>query len=422
MRATELGEGYLARDAEGRRLFLQVLGESFAVDETALEAAIARYEGAESVAARETAVTALRQAVVPPRTKLLIQFNTLPQGIEFLVKMREDLLSFLGQVPSLRGLDDDLRELLVSWFDPGFLDLEPVTWTSSAELLEKLIAYEAVHEISSWEDLRKRVHFPDRRLYALFHPRMPKEPLAFVEVALVKGLAGNVQRLLDAEAPAEDPAEAEAAIFYSISNTQRGLQGISFGEFLIKGVVQRLGGELPRLKIFSTLSPIPGFRDWLARLPAEAFKALLSEADLEALAGLGEDGDAAARLAAALGRLEWPAEAATAAALETPLMALCVQYLQRKQADGRPLDPVARFHLRNGARLERLNWRADTSPRGLRRSAGMMVNYRYLPGEMEENHEAYVKDGRIALGPDFKALVKRLGQSGDGRRTRRTRG
>ncbi|MCH8036405.1 MAG: malonyl-CoA decarboxylase family protein, partial [Proteobacteria bacterium] len=346
MRAAELGETYLKLDAEGRRRFLETLAGAFAVDETALDAAIDDYRRAETPQAKLAAERLLRQATLPPRVKLLTQFNALPEGVKFLVDLRADLLALPDRGPALDGLDADLRELLASWFDTGFLDLARITWDSPAALLEKLIAYEAVHEIRSWADLRHRVE-SDRHLYALFHPRMPEEPLAFVEVALVKGIARNVQALLDAK-PDAKPDAADTAIFYSITNTQKGLRDISFGEFLIKRVVQRLAAELPRIKTFATLSPVPGLRAWLETAPREAFEQALSEAERGGVRALGGNDDPRAALAAILARDDWHNDPVVRKALEGPLLRLCARYFTERRENGEPIDPVARFHLRNG--------------------------------------------------------------------------
>src|SRR3546814_469458 len=279
MRAAALGRIYLEQDAEGRQRFLTVLAREFSVSANAVDEAVAHYQAAASDTERLKAESRLRRTLQPPRLRLLTQFNALPEGVKFLVDLRADLLALRGDDPYLQGLDNDLRELLLSWFDTGFLDLRAIDWNSPASLLEKLVAYEAVHQITSWQDMRNRLD-SDRRCYALFHPRMPEEPLAFVEVALVQGIAGSVQALLDQQAPQMDPRQADTAIFYSISNTQKGLKQISFGDYLIKRVVQTLSREFPRLKIFATLSPIPGFRRWLAALPEPELAAAFTPEDL----------------------------------------------------------------------------------------------------------------------------------------------
>jgi malonyl-CoA decarboxylase len=273
--------------------------------------------------------------------------------------------------------------------------------------LEKLIAYEAVHEIRGWTDLKNRLE-ADRRCFAFFHPRMPDEPLIFVEVALVAGIAGNIHALLDEAAPIGDPQAADTAIFYSISNCQKGLVGISFGDFLIKRVVETLAIELPRLKSFATLSPLPGFRAWLK---AEAERGgLLSGAEVRAVRGLANGldvGNADHLLLALLDRAKWHDDLRTVAVLREPLLRLCARYLlQARAPSGRALDPVAHFHLSNGARVERLNWLGDVSPKGLQQSAGIMVNYLYRLDHIEANHEAYREEGRVAASSAVRTLMR----------------
>ena len=407
MRAAELGEAYLRLDGPGKQRFLTLLAHDFAVDRDAVEARMEAYRSAADEAGRLEAESRLRRALAPPRVKLLTQFNILPRGVKFLADLRADLLGLLDGDPQLAALDRDLRELLESWFDVGFLDLRRITWDSPAALLERLIDFEAVHAIASWTDLRNRLE-SDRRLYALFHPRMPEEPLAFVEVALVKGMADNVQVLLDEEVPRLDAGAADSAIFYSITNTQRGLRGIAFGDYLIKRVVQALADELPNLKVFATLSPIPGFRAWLAEQTAETVALPMTEDEQGGVRALGGSDDLTTALAAILERADWPEDPVTVNALRGPLTRLSARYFLTTREGGGPIDPVARFHLRNGARLERINWLADCSAKGLEESAGLMVNYRYQIGDIEKNHEAYMKEGQIALGPEVRALTRQL--------------
>ena len=405
MRAAELGESYLELDAAGKRRFLEILAHSFAVNQTLVEDRILSYRSAETSAQQLAAEAALRNALQPPRVKLLTQFNALPEGVKFLVDMRADLLPLLPEDPLLGALDADLRDLLVSWFDVGFLDLRQITWDSPASLLEKLIAYEAVHEIRSWEDLHNRLE-SDRRLYALFHPRMPDEPLAFVEVALVRGLADSIQAVLHEPAPPVQENGQDTAIFYSITNTQRGLKGVSFGEYLIKRVVGLLSHEMPQLKTFATLSPVTGFTAWLAEAEPESLGPAFSEADRASLCEWAGSDVLRDALAALSDRPDWHDDQALSERLKGPLMRLCARYLQATRGDGRPVDSVARFHLKNGARLERVNWLANVSPGALRESLGMMVNYRYVREDIERNHEAYMEKGRMALSSEVKALLK----------------
>lgn len=414
MRAAALGRIYLEQDAEGRRRFLEVLARNFAISRESVEEAISAYQAAGDDAARLKAERNLRRALQPPRLRLLTQFNALPEGVKFLVDLRADLLALRSDDPHLIDLDNDLRELLLSWFDTGFLDLRAIDWNSPASLLEKLVAYEAVHQITSWQDLRNRLD-SDRRCYALFHPRMPEEPLAFVEVALVQGMASSIQALLDEKAPQMDPRQADAAIFYSISNTQKGLKQISFGDYLIKRVVQTLSREFPKIKIFATLSPIPGFRRWLERLDEAELAAIFTPEDLAELPALSKERGLKQTVTGLLSGSAWAADPRLAAALQRPLMQLAARYLVTKRDDGQPLDPVARFHLRNGARLERLNWLGDLSDNGMAQSCGLMVNYRYEVDEIEANHEAYMQDGAIALGPEMRSLLRSARDASGGR-------
>jgi len=313
-------------------------------------------------------------------------------GTGALVAMRKELAAGLRDEPALKPLDSDLKHLFASWFNRGFLELRPIDFQSPAALLDKLIAYEAVHEIKGWDDLRRRLA-PDRRCFAFFHPALPGEPLIFVEVALVQGLAGAVQPLLvqdgDDDAAQNRAQRADSAIFYSISNCQDGLRGVSFGNFLIKQVVEELQAELPHLVRFSTLSPVPGFRRWLMGTLANP-----GEADAAALAEVRTDG--------------WWRDAARSEALRPWLMHHCAAYLTRPASSKPRIDPVARFHLGNGARLERINWLGNAAPRGIEESFGIMVNYLYDPGSIEANHETFAHDGTVVRSPDVDALMTAL--------------
>jgi len=401
-RTADLASTYSALDREARRRFLAVLAEDFGPDRRVVDAAIERYRGATDTAARVVGEATLRDALTPPRRRLLTQFNTVEGGVKFLVDMRADLLPIASQSPDLGSLDDDLKELLVSWLDLGFLELTRLTWRSPAVLLEKIIAYEAVHAIRSWEDLRNRLG-SDRRCYALFHPSMPDEPLAFVEVALCEGTARSIQALLDENAPVGDPARADTAVFYSISSPQRGLRGISFGEYLIKRAVDALSHDLPHLSTYATLSPVPGFRVWLdARLARQRETLHVANATVQL-----EPGD----VRKMLDDRRWTNRSAPAPAIAETLLALCARYFAERRADGQPIDPVARFHLRNGARLDRINWLGDVSPKGLRQSLGLMVNYRYDRARIDLDHEAYAKERQIVVSAAVRRLMDRGGAS-----------
>jgi malonyl-CoA decarboxylase len=298
--------------------------------------------------------------------------------------------------PDLAVVDADFFHLFSSWFNRGFLVLQRMDWRTPAALLEKIIAYEAVHEIGDWDALRRRLA-PDRRCFGFFHPALVDEPLIFVEVALVKSIATRIQPLIDREQQQLDVDSVDSAIFYSISNCQHGLKGISFGNFLIKQVVAELQKELPQLKQFVTLSPIPGFMRWLSAerktKTAGGDSGALSAAQREQLTALDEPG--------------WHADARRLEALRAPLLALAAQYfLQAKTADGKPLDPVARFHLGNGARLEQINFAADLFAKGLQQAAGMMVNYAYRLPDIERNHEAYANHNTVVAASAVRKLLR----------------
>ncbi|MFO1060848.1 MAG: malonyl-CoA decarboxylase [Dongiaceae bacterium] len=385
--ARDILDRYEALDAAGRLDFFRMLAEAFNADAAAALEAAERFARSGDPAS----LAALSRAVEPPRQELIRRLNTAPGGTAALVRLRAQLLEVLRGEPRLELVEADLQHLLSSWFNRGFLRLVRIDWNSPASVLERLIAYESVHAIESWDDLRRRLA-ADRRCFAFFHPALPNDPVIFVEVALCKGLADRVQPLLDRDGPAGDPAQADSAIFYSINNCHAGLRGISFGNFLIKQVVVELQQELPQLRHFATLSPIPGFCRWLAERRAEAPAPPLGEAERAALARLDAPGGAA--------------DAAAAEDLRPLLLRLCAHYLVNAKHEAMPADPVARFHLRNGARLERIDWLGDTSPKGLRESAGMMVNYVYDPAAIVANHEAYVRDHAVAAGRAVTQLLK----------------
>jgi malonyl-CoA decarboxylase len=399
-RTAALGHEYLGLAPAEREAFLRVLAEEFDPPVQPIVSAAEAVRTAPNAAERRKASALLAAALDSPRLKLLTRFNALPQGVKFLVDLRATIMELAERDPVFQGLLDDLTGLLRGWFDVGFLELRRITWDSPASLLEKLIAYEAVHEIASWSDLKNRLD-SDRRCFAFFHPRMPDEPLIFVEVALTDGIAGAIQPLLDPNAPVLDPGKADTAIFYSISNAQKGLAGISFGGFLIKQVVERLAREFPQLKRFSTLSPLPGFAKWLKTQDGDA---MLTAAEKRALP---KRGDGSQHPLALVRNPEWHRNRVLAAALEAPLLRLAARYLvTEKRADGKALDPVAHFHLSNGARVEQLDWLADTSAKGLAQSCGVMVNYLYRMNEIEANHEQYTGEGKIAAASAIKSLAK----------------
>jgi malonyl-CoA decarboxylase len=407
-RAAALGHVYLALDIIGKERFLKLLAKEFNVDHDSVNLALETLRSFKAVVGRDKLEQSLRNTLVAPRVKLLTQFNALPEGVKFLVDMRADLLPLIKKNHELKGLDNDLKDLLKSWFDVGFLELKQIKWDQSpAALLEKLIAYEAVHAIESWDDLKNRLD-SDRRCFAYFHPRMPNEPLIFVEVALVNGIAGSVQALLDASAPVVDPNHADTAIFYSISNAQKGLAGISFGNFLIKGVVSELAKEFKNLKVFSTLSPIPGFRSWLNKVISQGQLNFLKPSERKALnIAMGRKWGTKGGLKATLVNNDWCTNENLSNALQKPLQRLAAQYLTTiKTNDGRVSDQVAHFHLSNGAIMERLNWMGDTSEKGIKQSAGLMINYLYNLDRIEDNHEAYSGSRQVKTSSSINNILK----------------
>ena len=403
-RAAELGQSYLSLSETGRERFLRLLAGDYGIDQDAMRDLAASVVSAADGEPLDTAEDTLRRALVAPRVRLLTQFNALPEGVKFLVDMRADLMRLGNNDAGLAAVERDLKDLLISWFDIGFLELRRISWDAPAHLLEKLMAYEAVHEIRSWDDLKNRLD-SDRRCYAFFHPRMPNEPLIFIEVALVNGIADNIQALLDEGAPADDPAAADTAIFYSISNAQRGLAGVNFGDFLIKRVVDDIVRNLPNVKTFATLSPIPGFRTWLDRR-LEAGEVELTDSEREALADAMSVEVADASLESALADENWFANEAIGNAVHAPLFRFCARYLLVEKRGARARDPVAHFHLTNGARLERMNWLANPTPTGMRRSYGIMVNYLYALADIETNHEGYRGAGEIAAAAGVRDLLE----------------
>ncbi len=376
-------------DAAGKRAFFTALVERFGPDFGRLDAAVRAYTNDPS----QANAIALHDAAEPRRQELIRRLNRAPHGTAALVAMRAELIELLPEHAELAPLDHDFDHLLSSWFNRGFLVLKRIEWATPAVILEKIIRYEAVHEIDSWNDLRRRIEPPDRRCYAFFHPALGDEPLIFVEVALTREIPGAIAPLLSVERRPVPQDQATTAIFYSISNCQKGLRGVSFGSFLIKQVVEELTRDLPGLKRFVTLSPVPGFARWLRELREHDPERLLGEPDRAALARLDQ--------------ADWHRAAERDAALRDTMNSLAAYYLlEAKRADGAPIDPVARFHLGNGARLERIDWLGDVSASGLRQGLGFMVNYLYDLGHIEQNHEVFVKQGRVVASGAVKKLVR----------------
>lgn len=366
---------YRSLDLDGKRRFFEYLTQELDIDAAAVEEQARAYQAEKS----RTQLSALIASAEPVRQELLRRLNQAPGATADLVAMRVDLLRLMADDADLERTDLDFAHLFGSWFNRGFLVLRRISWETPANILEKIIEYEAVHEIGDWNDLRRRLEPQDRRCFAYFHPAMPDEPLIFVEVALANGVPVSIQDVLASDRDVLSGDQANTAVFYSISNCQAGLRGISFGNSLIKQVVEELSREIPRLRKFVTLSPIPGFGRWLA--------------------------DQKNPLADGLG-IDKPTEMASKAE-QDDLKALAASYLcQAKREDGYPIDPVARFHLGNGAVLHDIHPLADNSPKGLRQSCGVMVSYLYRLDRIEKYHEDFVTDGKVATSKSVRALLK----------------
>ena len=381
--ADQLLQQFASADVEQRTSFFTYLLVEQAADADEVTHAIDAYQVEPSL----TRLSELRQVLDPPRREVLRTLNTAPNGTLALVQLRAELLDLVSANPALDVVDKDLSYLLQEWFNRGFLELRQIDWQTPAFILEQLIEYEAVHEIQGWDDLRRRLA-SDRRCFAFFHPAMPDEPLIFVQVALTETMATSIQDLLNQPTPETDETSFRNAIFYSISNCQRGLRGISFGNFLIKHVVEMLATEIPRIDEFVTLSPIPGFNEWLRSALADDGSNLLTD-------------DHRTRL----GSLDLQEALQFSESDQHLLRATCALYLVNAKTGQFPSDPVARFHLGNGARLEQINLAADTSDKGMRESCGMLVNYLYDSASVTSNHEAYSNDGEIAMSKTVANLL-----------------
>ncbi len=375
LRAKGVAQWYATASPDERHDMWLLMSEQFVADAEKTKAAQAQFAALVGTADEAVAEVRLRRATVSPRRRLLQRFSAFPAGIRFLVDLRADMLPHLKTDKRLAALDVEMEYMFSTWFDVGFLDLRRISWDSPASLIEKLIKYEAVHDIKSWSDVKNRLD-SDRRCYGFFHPRLVDEPLIFVEVAFTNEIAGCITPLLDESADAEDLNKATTAIFYSISNTQAGLRGVSFGDSLIKRVVESLKDEFPKLKTFVTLSPMPGFKNWLGRSKPELVTKLQAEEVLQ----LPEKSK-----------------------LKNELMQQAARYLGREVAGSAPLDPVAKFHLGNGARVERLNWAGDPSAKGLKQSYGLMVNYLYDLKRLDK-HRALLSQGKIPVSKAIEDL------------------
>ena len=387
--AREILSRYSKLTTGPRIAFFEALATRFGVDPARMEQAIDAWRAKPN---DETAAQ-VHDASEPRRQELFRRLNLAPGGTAALVHMREQLMDRLDHREDLAAIDDDFLHLFSSWFNRGFLVLRRIDWSTPATVLDKIIRYEAVHEISDLEDLRLRIEPPDRRCYAFFHPALIDEPLIFVEVALTRDIPAAIAPILSSEREAIEADRMRTAVFYSISNCQRGLSGVSFGNFLIKQVVEEISRELPKLSTYVTLSPVPGFAVWLARERAQESSAALAETDKTALSALDAPG--------------WWRDGGAAAQLQGCVMRAAAWYfLRARNAHGGVIDPVARFHLGNGARLERINWLADVSDKAMAQSYGLMVNYLYELDDIEKNHEAYAEHRTVVAAGSVQRLLR----------------
>lgn len=408
-RASHIGIIYKNLDSDGKRKFLTLLTREFGLDKEKVKKSSASYL---NDPLDHNAYQDFQRSMEPDRIRLIRMFNSLPDGFEFLVNLRADLLDFIAEEPCLKILDYDLRKMFEMWFDVDLLTFQRITWNSSANLLEKLIEYEEVHQISSWDDLKNRLD-EDRRCYAFIHPNIKDEPLIFVEVALTIGTPVTISSLLDEGSPLLAPDDADTAVFYSISSTQKGLRGISYGNFLLKRVVDNLSSFFPHLENYLTLSPIPGFRSWVEKTlfePPFNFPESLSGEELECIRSWFNQ------------LLEYEQSKSVDVnfiqkftrngngKIKKIMTQLCAYYLMfvRRSTDQMPVDPIARFHLRNGARIHQINWMADPSKTGLQQSLGMMVNYQYVQGNLEQNHESLFNNKFVVASKAVQTLSKRF--------------
>src|SRR6201995_2212535 len=383
--AREVLERYHALDANARLVFFETLARDFGPDRASLARAIETWQDETG----DGNGSLLHFASEPRRQELIRRLNRAPHGTSDLVAMRSDLLTHMDGRKDLAAVDRDVVHLLASWFNRGFLVLRRIDWSTPANILEQIIRYEAVHEIRDWDDLRRRIDPADRRCYAFFHPALADAPLIFVEVALTETIPNAIAPLLAVDRKGVAIERARTAVFYSISNTQRGLGGISFGNFLIKQVVEELRRELPKLDTFVTLSPVPNFMQWLR----EANDVPVTDEERELLRQLDDP--------------KWYEHEAMTAQLRAVVEPLAAHYfLRARNPKGRIIDPVARFHLGNGARLERIDWLGDLSAKGMRESAGIMVNYLYRLDDIEENHEAFANNGEVVASSAVKRLLR----------------
>ena len=381
--ACEVVADYQALDDDNRRRFFEALASDFSADSDVVLTAAESYKLDPS----ETNLAALSRAAEAPRIKLFRRMNMAPEATPVLVKMRGAMIQVLGDLPQLKAVETDLKHQFISWFNRGFLEMRVIDWNTSASILERIIEYESVHAIQGWDDLRARLS-GNRMCFAFFHPAMPDDPLVFVEVALTEGVPDAIGPLIDQTKEGDSGSTPDTVVFYSISNCHPGLAGVSFGNFLIKQVVEEVGKRYSTMKRYVTLSPIPGFCRWLAtretRIDLEEMRSM-AKTDKAKTADFRERFQASVR--------------------RDDLLAACARYLVKERRGNLALDPVARFHLGNGASLHAIHWAADLSDKGLDQSAGLMVNYLYDLRSIEENHDSYFDQGEIATSRDVALLL-----------------
>ena len=381
--AREVVSRYQALDADEKLDFFRELNKNIGPDIPAIKKAAGEFVQSPD----EKSLKKLSDSLKSNRQKLFSRMNMAPKGTQAIVDLRRDLIKLIPNHPELKSIDDELRVLLATWFNPGFLVLQRIDWDTEASILEKIIRYETVHNIENWNDLKQRL-VENRRCFAYFHPALEDEPLIFVEVALTKGISSSVQAILSDKD--HDIEKRDTAIFYSINNCQRGLRGIPLGNFLIKMVATEIARELPAIKTCSSLSPVTGFSEWI-----------LKKLDSDDSHIFGKDKE----MIKLVRQPDWLKDPEAMKLLKKPLMKACAYYLINEKENGKPMNAVARFHFGNGAELYRINWMGNTSPYGLDRSFGLMVNYLYDLKHIESNHENYIRHGELAISKSVRGLV-----------------
>ena len=383
--AREITEIYSVFDTDQKLSFFKEINKQFSPNNNEVEKKIAQYLKEKN----EQSLNALGSAVEGNRQELIRRLNMAPNGTPFLVSMREDLIKFLPINPELKNLDEDIRHLFKSWFNPGFLRLEKITWDSKAAVLEKIMKYEKVHKIKDMNDLKRRLQQEDRRFFAYFHPVLKDEPLIFVEVAFTKGVGHSIQEIIKPKT--DEKSNYDTATFYSINNCQNGLMRVTLGNFLIKRVVFEIQEENPKIKNFGTLSPLPGFADWFLSLSSEKLKDILKDYEISKLDFLRSP-------SLKIGEPKILEEKAA-------IKKLVAHYLLNEKINNKPLNPVSRFHLGNGASISNIILNGNITDYGYKESFGIMVNYSYQLDKLEKIHEDFITKGIISYSDKIKKYV-----------------